>query len=47
MSTVATALRPSPIPASSALRSDPNAQAFMLLRIADPDVPLPIQKETA
>jgi hypothetical protein len=34
MSTVATALRPTPIPASNALRSDPVAQAFMLLRIA-------------
>jgi len=34
MSTVTTALRPSPIPASTALRSDPVAQAFMLLRIA-------------
>jgi len=34
MSTVTAALRPTPIPASSALRSDPVAQAFMLLRIA-------------
>ena len=34
MSTLAAALRPSPIPASNALRSDPAAQAFMLLRIA-------------
>src|SRR5215212_8997332 len=34
MSTVTTALRPSPIPAATALRSDPAAQAFMLLRIA-------------
>src|SRR3954470_1581391 len=34
MSTVTTALRPSPIPASTALRNDPVAQAFMLLRIA-------------
>ena len=34
MSTVAAALRPAPIPASSALRSDPVAQAYMLLRIA-------------
>src|SRR5918999_156209 len=33
MSTVVAALRPSPIPASSVLRSDPAAQAFMLLRI--------------
>jgi hypothetical protein len=31
---VAAALRPTPIPASDALRSDPVAQAFMLLRIA-------------
>jgi len=31
---VAAALRPTPIPASNALRSDPVAQAFMLLRIA-------------
>ena len=34
MSTVAAALRPSPIPASTVLRNDPVAQAFMLLRIA-------------
>src|SRR5215216_6758261 len=34
MSTVPAALRPSPIPASTVLRSDPAAQAFMLLRIA-------------
>jgi len=34
MSTLAAALRPSPIPAASALRDDPAAQAFMLLRIA-------------
>jgi hypothetical protein len=34
MSTVTATLRPSPIPASSVLRSDPAAQAFMLLRIA-------------
>ena len=34
MSTVTTALRPSPIPAATVLRSDPAAQAFMLLRIA-------------
>jgi hypothetical protein len=34
MSTVAAALRPTPVPASSVLRSDPAAQAFMLLRIA-------------
>src|SRR5215208_6830051 len=33
MSTVSAALRPIPIPASTALRSDPVAQAFMLLRI--------------
>ena len=31
---IAAALRPTPIPASNALRSDPVAQAFMLLRIA-------------
>src|SRR5829696_3896357 len=31
---VAAALRPTPIPASNALRSDPVAQAFLLLRIA-------------
>ena len=31
---VAAALRPTPIPASTTLRSDPVAQAFMLLRIA-------------
>src|SRR5215208_1784574 len=34
MSTVSAALRPIPIPASTVLRSDPAAQAFMLLRIA-------------
>src|SRR5829696_10397872 len=34
MSTVGAALRPSPIPASNVLRSDPAAQAFMLLRVA-------------
>jgi hypothetical protein len=34
MSTVTTALRPSPVPATTVLRSDPTAQAFMLLRIA-------------
>ena len=34
MSTIAAALRPVPIPAASTLRSDPAAQAFMLLRIA-------------
>ena len=33
MSTVAAALRPIPIPSASLLRSDPGAQAFMLLRI--------------
>ena len=34
MSTIGAALRPSPVPESSALRGDPVAQAFMLLRIA-------------
>jgi hypothetical protein len=34
MSTVGAALRPSPIPTTSALRGDPVAQSFMLLRIA-------------
>ncbi len=34
MSTVATALRPVPVPASDVLRRDPAAQAFMVLRIA-------------
>ena len=33
-SAVAAALRPTPVPAPSVLRSDPAAQAFMLLRIA-------------
>jgi hypothetical protein len=33
-SSVAAALRPIPIPKSNVLRSDPAAQAFMLLRIA-------------
>ena len=33
-STVATALRPIPIPTAQALRGDPVAQSFMLLRIA-------------
>ena len=32
--TIAAVLRPIPIPASNVLRSDPAAQAFMLLRIA-------------
>lgn len=34
MSTLAAALRPVPIPGSDALRRDPAAQAFLLLRIA-------------
>ena len=34
MSTIAAALRPIPIPRANVLRSDPAAQAFMLLRIA-------------
>ena len=34
MSTLAAALRPIPVPKRSALRSDPAAQAFLLLRIA-------------
>ena len=34
MSTLTAALRPIPIPAPKVLRSDPAAQAFMLLRIA-------------
>src|ERR671919_2291961 len=34
MSTIAAALRPIPIPKPHVLRSDPAAQAFMLLRIA-------------
>ena len=34
MSTIAAALRPVPVPAASTLRSDPAAQAFMLLRVA-------------
>ena len=34
MSTVTAALRPSPLPASTALRSEPAAQAYMLLRVA-------------
>ena len=34
MSTVASALRPVPVPESDVLRRDPAAQAFMLLRIA-------------
>jgi len=34
MSTVPAALRPSPLPASTALRSEPAAQAYMLLRVA-------------
>ena len=33
-SSVAAALRPTPVPKSNVLRSDPAAQAFMLLRIA-------------
>jgi hypothetical protein len=34
MSTLATALRPVPIPRTDVLRRDPTAQAFMLLRLA-------------
>jgi hypothetical protein len=34
MSTIAAALRPIPIPTANVLRSDPAAQAFLLLRIA-------------
>src|ERR1700750_2650653 len=34
MSTVATTLRPVPLPRSNELRDDPTAQAFLLLRIA-------------
>src|ERR671920_1608028 len=34
MSTIAAALRPIPIPRPTVLRSDPAAQAFMLLRVA-------------
>jgi hypothetical protein len=34
MSTLATALRPVPIPRTDVLRRDPSAQAFMLLRLA-------------
>jgi hypothetical protein len=33
VSTVAAALRPIPIPSAALLRSDPGAQAFMLLRV--------------
>jgi hypothetical protein len=33
-SVIAAALRPIPVPATSVLRSDPAAQAFMLLRVA-------------
>ena len=34
MSTIAAALRPIPLPTATALRRDPAAQAFLLLRIA-------------
>jgi hypothetical protein len=34
MSTIAAALRPTPVPRPNVLRSDPAAQAFMLLRVA-------------
>jgi len=34
MSTIAAALRPIPVPKPNVLRSDPAAQAFMLLRVA-------------
>jgi hypothetical protein len=34
MSTIAAALRPIPLPSAPALRSDPAAQAFLLLRVA-------------
>ena len=33
MSTIATPLRPAPVPTAAALRDDPAAQAFLLLRI--------------
>ena len=33
MSTIAAALRPIPVPTANVLRSDPAAQAFMLLRV--------------
>jgi uncharacterized membrane protein YphA (DoxX/SURF4 family) len=34
MSTIATTLRPAPVPRAATLRDDPAAQAFLLLRIA-------------
>jgi hypothetical protein len=34
MSTIATALRPIPLPSARALRTDPAAQAFLMLRVA-------------
>ena len=37
---IAAALRPTPIPAANVLRSDPVAQAFMLLRIAFTAAPI-------
>jgi hypothetical protein len=40
MSTIATALRPMPIPDSRSLRRDPVAQAFTLLRIAFTAAPI-------
>src|SRR5918998_725109 len=40
MSTLTTALRPTAIPAATALRSDPTAQAFLLLRVAFPVAPI-------
>jgi hypothetical protein len=40
MSTIAAALRPIPIPATSVLRRDPAAQAFMLLRVAFTAAPI-------
>src|SRR3954469_6453642 len=40
MSAIASVLRPMPIPAKERLRSDPAAQAFMLLRIAFTAAPI-------
>jgi hypothetical protein len=40
MSTLAAALRPTPLPASETLKRDPAAQAFLLLRIAFTAAPI-------
>jgi hypothetical protein len=40
MSAIATAMRPAPLPSAEAVRSDPAAQAFLLLRVAFTAAPI-------